>query len=223
MARRQVCLGIATCRWLRSVFAGIAGRLPSAGARLFQTEYRMHRLQCLDAIGPIHEHGNLDVAGRDHFHIHPLGGEGGEHFLGDPRVRAHAAADDGHLAHILDRADQAAEFGHERLQGGDRRVQIIAQDRETDRRPAIVANALADHIDRDVLARDRRENPMAHARPIGHILQEQAYFVLGQCGTGDRKTHHPFRFGHDPRALGVREAAAHHQGHIVLLGEFDRT
>ncbi len=66
-----------------------------------QAEGLMHRPQRPHTVGLVHQNGNLDVAGGDHAHVDMLGGQGGKHSFRNTRVRAHASADNRHLAHFF--------------------------------------------------------------------------------------------------------------------------
>ena len=108
------------------------------------------------------------------------------------------------------------------LDGFQRVGQIVARHGEGNVGPAVGADVLHDHVDRDVrLARSCEKIAQARARPIGHAHDRDAGFVLDQRRAAHRLLGR-LRLGDDHRARLVAEAAAHVDRHVEFLGELDR-
>ena len=82
---------------------------------LFQGKRLVHGAQCLLCHVAIDERRDLDFAGRDHLDIDVLGGQRGEHAIGDARLLGHAQSDDGDFGDIVVVIDFAGSHDFEPL------------------------------------------------------------------------------------------------------------
>src|SRR5207302_2047391 len=79
-------------------------------------------------------------------------------------MRSHAGADHRDFADPFLVLHARPQLSGKRPQDRQRRWQLVAEHRETDRGPAIDADALGNHVYDDVLGGHSRENAMADAR-----------------------------------------------------------
>ena len=132
--------------------------LDLVGAELERLVQRAH--------GAVHRVGgddarDLDRGRGDHLDVDALVAERREDLRGDARVRLHARADDGDLAHLGvlgDRAD--ADLGRDRVERRARLAQVRARDRERHVRlgALVIGLVLDDHVDVDVGVGEGRED-----------------------------------------------------------------
>ena len=130
-----------------------------ARSRFGQIERRVKGLHGEFHVFSLDQHTDLDLGCRDDLNIHPIGGKGREHALGNARMTAHSDTDHRDLCNIAV-GDQSleADLG---LCGLDRRlcaVEIVGMDREGHIRAAIIRDILHDHIDIDIRGGQRPED-----------------------------------------------------------------
>ena len=171
----------------------------------------------------VHQHADLDVAGRDHLHVDAFGRRATANIRSATPVcvRMPAPTTDTLLTLPLS-LSVAPQLGRDRRERLHRLLQLGVQHGEADRRLAAGADVLGDHVHGDVRGRDRGEDAMADAGPVGHAFEHQSRLVGRERGAADRELAHPLRLGDDPGALRVGARAPHHQRHVELLGELDR-
>ena len=139
--------------------------------------------------GPIDQHADLDLAGRDHLDVDARRGQGLEHRGGHAGVGAHAQADDrdlGDLGVVGDarwrRSPRAAASAARSVSGRSplATVKLTSVVPSVDTFWTIMSTTM-------FAARDRAEDRVDDARPVGHAEDRDPGLVLDQRRAGHRR------------------------------------
>ena len=126
------------------------------------------------------EHGNFNLACRDHLNVHVRLKQRLEHIGSNARVRFHARADNGNLCHVVVKHNAARADGlYVRLHELDGCVHLVLFHGEADVLRAVSADGLQNNIDVYVLLCKLRENAERNSGDV---------FVL--CNTADEHFFH---------------------------------
>ena len=130
---------------MRSRQIGLAG-----GSLSLESEGVVHGLHGRHTILAIDEHGDLDLACRDHADIDLLPRESREHAAGDAFGMLHAHAHDGNLRQLrIVRHARGPELLRDAVGEFERLRQIVYRHGERDVGLPPLPDVLHDHVDRD--------------------------------------------------------------------------
>ena len=126
------------------------------------------------------QHADLDLAGGNHLDVDRLVGERAEHGVGDAGMAAHPGADHADFGYRrIGDCLGMADLWLRRRQSCLRPRQIGRADGEGKVRHAVGRQVLHDHVDIDVVFRQRAKNRRRDARPVRNTPQGDLRFVAG--------------------------------------------
>ena len=168
-----------------------------------EVERVVHRADGDVDLGVAADHGDADLRGADQLEVHAGVGQRAEELRGDAGVRAHAGADQRHLADVLVEADVGVADGVldllQRRDGG-RAVALGQREGDVGELAGLGRHVLHDHVDVDLGVGEHAEDLRRLTGPVRHAVDgDLAFAAVVRDARDDRLFHREVlhRAGHD--------------------------